>query len=78
MKVLNSTTEVKNIKIILADGTPTSISLQPRGGRAARLPEGAQIDPEMIAQYMPFLRTEPKLMLPATVPQESTPAASDE
>lgn len=66
MIVMNRTLETKQIKIVLADGSRDSIQLLPRGRKPVELPAGAQIDPDMIAEYLPILKTQPPLSLPST------------
>jgi hypothetical protein len=81
MRVLNKSTEALNLMIVLADGTSDSIHLQPRGGRAAELPAGSQIDPTMVEQYRSIVRTDPPLApkaSPAPSPSvSSAPKAAD-
>lgn len=63
MLILNRLDQVQHIQIVHADGSKDSVSLQPRGGHAIKLPAGAQLDPAMLATYATTLRTDPKIVL---------------
>lgn len=65
MLILNRLEQAQHVRIVLVDGSKDSVTLQPRGGRPVRLPEGAQLDPEMLGVYVKTLRTEPKIVLPS-------------
>lgn len=65
MLILNRLDQVQTVKIVHADGTPDSVTLQPRGGRAIRLPAGAELHPAMLSTYKDTLRTDPKIVVPA-------------
>lgn len=49
-KLINKTPVSQVVKIVLADGTPDSINLQPRS--RALPPEGATIDPTEYSSYV--------------------------
>lgn len=72
MKILNKTDVPQTIKIILADGRHDAVHLN--RGRPVDLPEGAQLDPVMLAQYVSILKTDPPIVVPAQVAQVASPA----
>jgi hypothetical protein len=72
MKLINRTKVLQTVEIVLANGTPDSVNLQPLS--RADLPRGATVNPKKIEVYKPIIKVVEDVVAP---PLATPPARID-